>query len=177
MFSILLALLLNPATLWTIAAVCAAVVALWFTVGPAFVIKIASDIRTWFILGLVLAVLAFAHSEKRADALEAQIAGAARQAQADQDAQKSQARRAAQRDVRRSQNDRITERIEQAPQGRKHDAALDGIAAERPDYHGAQDEALDRRAEAQARPTGGAPAGDQPAADGLRKQPDGVVVP
>lgn len=166
MGSILLALLLNPAALWAIAAVCGATALAWFTLGPAFVIQIASDIRTWFFLGLVLAVLAFAHSEKRADALEAQIAGAARQAQADADAQASQARRATQREVRRVEADRISEWIDQAPAGEKHDAALDAIAAERPDYHGTTDEEED---------LAGADAG--PAADGLRKQPDGIVAP
>lgn len=177
MFSILLALLLNPASLWTVAAVCGAAALAWFTVGPALVIKVASDIRTWFILALVLALMAFAHAEKRNQALEEKLDTAIAQAKADTDAQKSQERRARQRETRRQQTDRIAERIEQAPPGQKHDAALDGIAAERPDYHGAQDEALDRRAKAQARPTGGVPAGDQPVADGLRKQPDGVVVP
>ena len=177
MFSILLALLFNPASLWTIAAIAGLVALLWVTAGQQFVLKIATDIRTWFVLGLILAVMAFAHSEKRANALEDKIEAAARQEQADEDAQQSQARRSRQRETRRIENDRINERIEQAPQGRKHDAALDGIAAERPDYHGAQDEALDQRAEAQARQAGGAPAGVQPAADGLRKQPDGVVVP
>lgn len=177
MFSILLALLFNPASLITVAAIVALGALLWITAGPAFVLKIATDIRTWFILGLILAVMAFAHSEKRANALEEQIAGAARQQQADEDAQESQARRSRQRETRRIENDRITERIEQAPQGQKHDAALDGIAAERPDYHGAQDEALDQRAQAQASDPGGRPAVQQPAADGVRKQPDGVVVP
>ena len=176
MFSILLALLFNPASLWTIAAICGAVALAWFTIGPAFVIKIASDIRTWFVLGLVLAVMAFAHGEKRNQALEAKLDTAIAQATADDDAQKSQERRSRQRETRRVENDRITDRIEQAPEGHKHDAALDGIAAERPDYHGAQDEALDQRAQAQPQ-AGGPVAVVQPAADGLRKQPDGVVVP
>lgn len=166
MLSILLALLFNPASLWTLAALAGVVALLWATAGPQFVLKVAADIRTWFILGLILAVMAFAHSEKRANDLEAKIETAARQQQADEDAQESQARRSRQRETRRVENDRITERIEQAPQGQKHDAALDGIAAERPDYHGAQvEEDLP------------GPADQQPAADGVRKQPDGVVVP
>lgn len=176
MFSILLALVLNPASLWTIAALCGAAALAWFTLGPAVVIKIASDLRTWFILALVLAVMAFAHAEKRNQALEDKLDTALAQATADTDAQKSQERRARQRETRRQQDDRITARIEQAPAGQKHDAALDGIAAERPDYHGAQDEALDRRALAQAQTR--RPAADvQPADDGMRKHPDGVVVP
>lgn len=177
MFSILLALILNPASLWTIVAVCGAVVLAWFTIGPAFVIKIASDIRTWFVLALVLAIMAFAHGEKRNRDLEAKLDTAIAQSTADKDAQTSLERRARQRETRRNQNDRIAERIEQAPVGRKHDAALDGIAAERPDYHGAQDEALDQRAQAQAAQAGSPPVVQQPAADGVRKQPDGVVVP
>lgn len=177
MFSILLSLLLNPNSLWTIAALCGMAALLWFAVGPSVVIKIATDIRTWFVLALVLAVMAFAHSEQRAKALEAKIEAAVAQQKADVDAQKSQERRAAQREVRRNQSNRITERIEQAPVGEKHDAALDGIAAEDPDLHGAQDEALDQRAQAQSRQAGGAAVEPQPVADGLRKQPDGVVVP
>lgn len=165
MASILLALLLNPASLWTIAALCGLTALAWFTVGPAQVIKIASDIRTWFALALVLAIMAFAHAEKRSQALEDRLDAAIAQATADRDAQASLERRAEQRESRRRQDDRITERIDQAPAGQKHDAALDGIAAERPDYHGPQND----------QDLAGDPAG--PAADGMRKHPDGAVLP
>lgn len=165
MGGILLGLLFNPGALIAYAGLALAAVGIYFTLGPARLLKVALDIRTWFALVLVLAVLAFAHSEKRADALEAQIAAAAAQGQADRDAGAVIDTRRRQQDDRRQQTQRIDDAIQAAPPGGAQDAALDAIAAERPAYHGLQDEEDPARADPGA------------AADGVRKQPDGVVVP
>ncbi|UTC28360.1 putative inner membrane spanin protein [Brevundimonas phage vB_BpoS-Gurke] len=176
MGSILLALLFNPGTLWTIAGLCGLFALIYFTLGPDRAFKLAGDIRLWFIAGLVMAVMAFAHTEDRAKALERKLDAAAQQQTADKQAQASQERRAAQRETRRTQQERIRERIDAAPEGEKLDAALDAIAAENPD-HGDEDAVLDRRSQkAQPAPDGGA-AADEPGADRVRKPSDVVVVP
>ncbi|WP_312084707.1 hypothetical protein [Brevundimonas sp.] len=164
MGSILLGLLFNPGALIAYAGLALVAVGIYFALGPARLLKIATDIRTWFALALILAVLAFAHSEKRADALEAQIAVAAAQGKADRDAGAVTETRRQQQEGRRQQTQRIDDAIQAAPPGEAQDAALDAIAAERPDYHGLQDE------EGPARADPGA------TADGMRRQPDGVVV-
>ena len=165
MGSILLGLLLNPNGLLAYAGLALLAVVIYFTLGPARLLKIALDIRTWFALALALAVLAFAHSERLANDLEAQIAAAAAQGQADRDAVIETRRR--QQEDRHQQAQRIDDAIQAAPPGEAQDAALDAIAAERPHYHGLQDEEDPARARAD-------PGAD---ADGLRKHPDGVVVP
>lgn len=176
MGSILLALLFNPNTLWTIAGLCALFALVYFTLGPTRALKLAGDIRLWFVAGLVMAVLAFAHAEERAKTLERKLDVAAQQQEADKQARDSQNRRAEQRETRRTQQERIRERIDAAPEGEKLDAALDAIAAENPDQ-GDQDVVLDRRTQkAEPAPVGGA-AADERGADRLRKPADVVVVP
>ena len=165
MGSILLGLLFNPNALLAYLGLAVVGVGIYFTLGPARLIKIAADIRVWFALALILAVLAFAHAEKRNNQLEAQIAQAAAQAQADGDAGAVTDTRQRQQEGRREQTNRIDAAIQAAPAGEAQDAALDAIAAERPDHHGTQHED----------PTLADPL--PVAADGLRKQPDGVVVP
>lgn len=165
MGGILLGLLLNPGALIAYAGLALAAVGIYFTLGPGRLLKIALDLRTWFALALILAVLAFAHAEKRNNDLEAQIAAAAAQGQADRDAGAVIDTRRQQQEGRRQQTQRIDDAIQAAPQGEAQDAALDAIAAERPAYHGLQDEEDPARADPGA------------AADGVRKQPDGVVVP
>lgn len=165
MGGILLGLLINPNALLAYLGLAVVAAGIYFTLGPARLLKIATDIRTWFVLALVLAVLAFAHSERRNDDLEAQIAAAAAQAQADRDAGAVTDTRQRQQEGRREQTNRIDAAIQAAPAGGAEDAALDAIAAERPDHHGLQDEEDPARADPDV------------AADGLRKQPDGVVVP
>ena len=165
MGSILLGLLFNPGALIAYAGLALVAVGIYSALGPACLLKIATDIRTWFALALVLAVLAFAHAEKRNNALEAQIATAVAQGQADRDAGAVTETRRRQQEGRRQQTQRIDDAIQAAPPGEAQDAALDAIAAERPDYHGLQDEEDPARADPGA------------AADGVRKQPDGVVVP
>lgn len=165
MGSILLGLLFNPGALIAFAGLALVSAGIYFTLGRARLLKIATDIRTWFALALVLAVLAFAHAEKRNNALEAQIAAAVAQGQADRDAGGVTETRQRQQEDRREQTQRIDDAIQAAPAGEAQDAALDAIAAERPDYHGLQDEEDPARVD---------PGAD---ADGMRKQPDGVVVP
>ncbi|MFN3836836.1 MAG: hypothetical protein ACK4MI_03895 [Brevundimonas sp.] len=165
MGGILLGLLFNPGALLAYAALGLVAVGIYFALGPARLLKIAMDLRTWFAIGAVLAVLAFAHQEKRNNDLEAQIAAAAAQGQADRDAGAVTETRLRQQDDRRQQTQRIDDAIQAAPPGEAQDAALDAIAAERPAYHGLQDEEDPARADPGAAP------------DGVRKQPDGVVVP
>lgn len=86
MTSILLGLLFNPGALMAYAGFAVLAVGIYLTLGPARLLKIVGDLRTWFALALILALLAFAHAEKRADDLEAQVAAAAAQGQADRDA-------------------------------------------------------------------------------------------
>jgi hypothetical protein len=186
MFSILLGLIFNLNSLIAIAVMAGIAALIYVTLGPVRLMKIAADVRTWLVIFAVLAVMAFAHSEKRNDELEAKIDAAAQQQTADEDAQDSLERRATQRETRRRQDDRIRDAIGQAPPGQRHDAALDQIAAEQAarteplstpasPTSGAQDEVLDQRAAAQAAPDPGPV--DVPAADRVRKQPDVVVVP
>lgn len=186
MLSILLGLIFNFNSLIALA-VMAGVAALIYTAfGPARLFKIAADVRTWLLVFGVLAAMAFAHEQKRNDELEAKLDTAIEQQRADADAQESLERRAEQRETRRRQDDRIRDAIDRAPTGQRHDAALDAIAAEQalretpppPISNGAQDALLDERAALQAPTAAGDPGGDRDASsDGVRKQPDVVVVP
>lgn len=187
MFSILLGLIFNLNSLIAIAAMVGVALLIYTVFGPARLLKIAADVRTWLLIVVVLAVVAFAHSEKRADDLEAKLDTAIEQATADEDAQASLERRAAQRERRRVQDDRIGEAIDRAPPGQRLDAALDAIAAEQaakpataqtppaPIPGDPEDEVLDQHAAAQAAADPGPV--DVPAAGRVRKQPDVVVVP
>lgn len=166
MGSILFGLLFNPHSLLAYLGLALVAAGIYSTLGLPRLIKIATDIRVWFAIGAVLAVLAFAHAERLNDDLEAQIAQAAAQAQAVDDAHQVTDTRQRQQEGRRAQTQRIDDAIQAAPAGEAEDAALDAIAAERPDYHGPQDEDPDH-------------AGDLPVDpdDGMRKPVDGVVVP
>lgn len=186
MGSILWTLLFNPNALFGYLVLAALAVGIYFTMGLPKLIKIATDIRVWFAIGAVLAVMAFAHMEKRNNELEAEIKFAKAEATSVEDAATVTDTRQRQQAGRRAQTQRIDTAIRTAPAGGAQDAALDAIAAERPDYHGAHDDALDQRQAAQ--PAAQPPAGEPPllrrsgtmpvvAGDGVRKQPDGVVVP
>lgn len=196
MTSILFALLFNPNSFMVYAVLIALALGIYFTMGLPKLIKIATDIRVWFAIGGILAVLAFAHMEKRNQDLETQIKAAAAQAQSTEDGAAVIETRQRQQAGRRAQTQRIDDAIRTAPTGGAQDAALDAIAAERPDYHGALDDALDQRQSAEPavaapvaqQPVAQPPAGEPPllrrrgtmpvvAGDGVRKQLDGVVVP
>lgn len=167
MGSILLALLFNPNSLLAYLGLAVVAAVIYFTLGLPRLLKIVTDIRVWFAVASVLLVLAFAHSEKRADALEAKVEAAAAQAQAQDDGITVTEIRIQQQEGRRAQTRRIDDAIAAAPGGEAHDAALDAIAAERPTHHGTTDE-----------PTADLPDPvPGPADDGLRKPVDGVVEP
>lgn len=165
MISILLAMLFNPWTLGGIVVLVVAAVALYFLAGPVVLWKIVADVRTWIAVGGVLAVLAFAHGEKQNQELKADLTRIEQQQDATKDALATTQLRSEQKTQRAAQTSRLQAAIQQAAPGTEEDALLDAIAAERPEYHGAQ---------AAGQPAAGAGA---VSADGVRKQPDVTVVP
>jgi membrane protein implicated in regulation of membrane protease activity len=154
MLSLLFHLLFNPGALMGVLGIAAIAAGIYFTMGPLTLIKIATDIRTWFAIALVLAFLAFAHAEKRAETLEKKVDAAAQQHTSDVDATKTTQLRVEQKAKRQVQSTRLQEAITHAPPEQAEDALLDAIAQDHPDDHPS------------SRP-----------ADRLRKHPDGVVVP
>ncbi|AXQ68682.1 membrane protein [Caulobacter phage CcrPW] len=166
MFSILLHMLISPATLWGVGGLALIAVALYFLAGPVFLWKLASDIRTWFAIAAVLAVLAFAHNEKQNSDLKAQIAQAGEQKTADKDAQKTTELRVKQKTARASQTQRYQAAITNATPGTEVDTLLDAIAAD-------QAPVVRTAPPVQGPVPGPAPGGG----DGLRKHPDVTVVP
>lgn len=165
MFSILFHMLISPWALGGAATFIGLGVLCYFMLGPVVLWKIVSDIRTWFVVAAVLAVLAFAHGEKQNAALKADLAQATQQITADKGADKTTNLRVAQKTKRAVQSTRLQEAITHADPGTEEDALLDAIAAERPDYHGAQvpHDGVDRAGLA--------------VFDGLRKHPDVAVEP
>lgn len=130
--SILFHLLFNPFSGIGVGLLAVAAVAIWFIpgLGPAKLLKIAVDIRTWFVIALVLALLAFVHAEQRTDKLEKQIASATQQKVADTGAQQTVQLRTTQQTKRQAQATRLQASIQRAPPGQAQDAVLDAIAAE-----------------------------------------------
>lgn len=165
MFSILLHMLFSPWALGGVAALIGLAVLCYFTLGPVVLWKIVSDIRTWFAVAAVLAVLAFAHGEKQNAGLKADIAQATQQITSDKGADKTNNVRIAQKTQRAAQATRLQEAITHADPGTEEDALLDAIAAERPDYHGTE------------APYDGVDRAGLAAFDGLRKRPDVAVEP
>jgi hypothetical protein len=185
MLMLLLHMLLTPYALVGVLLLAGVGAVIYFTLGPVTLMKVACDIRTWFAIGAVLAVLAFANVEKQNADLKAQVAAyaaqtAANQKTADTDAKTTTDTRATQKAGRQAQSTRLQQRIDHAPPGQAQDAVLDGIAAERPDLAAAAPApAAPAHPTAQppaaaAKPLPGAPA---PAAGGLSKRPDGAIEP
>lgn len=168
MISLLLHMILTPYALYGVLALALIAIGLYFTVGPVALLKIAMDIRTWFAIAAILAVLAFAHQEQANRDLKQQIDQQAQQSTATTDGAKTTQIRVEQKTKRATQASRIQSAIVQAKPGDAQDAVMDAIAAEQanpnPKVKNASSQgAVDR-----------APV---PTADGLRKRPDVVVVP
>lgn len=136
---------------------------------PTFILRVATDARAWLVLGAALVLLALWNADRRNDALEAEIATAGIQADAQTDGASAADHRQRQQTTRRAQAARIDTAIHAAPDGGAHDAALDAIAAERPAHHGTTDEALPVAPARRPMP--------RLDGDSLRKPSDVVVVP
>lgn len=185
MLMLLLHMLFTPYALGGVVLLAGIGAVIYFTLGPVTLMKVACDIRTWFAIGAVLAVLAFANVEKQNADLKAQVADyaaqtAANQKTADADAKTTTDTRAAQKTVRAAQSTRLQQRIDHAQPGHAEDDVLDAIAAERPDGAAAQP-APTAPAHPPAQPPAPAakplPGGPAPAAGGVSKRPDGAIEP
>lgn len=128
MFDILLRLIFNLPVLLTIAGILVLALVTGYAIGFPRVLKFFADIRVWFAIGAVLAFMAFAHAERRAEALEAKIESMRLQDDADTDAADSMDRRQEQRERRSREADYIRDQTAEAPSGEKLDATLDAIA-------------------------------------------------
>lgn len=168
MLTLLLHMLISPATLWGVGGLVLIAVGLYFLAGPVVLWKIASDIRTWFAIAAVLAFLAFAHNEKQNNDLKAQIAQAAQQSTADKDAQKTTELRVKQKTARATQTQRYQAAITNATPGTEVDTLLDAIAADQ------ARSPVARAAPSDKDPVPGPAVGS---GDGMRKHPDVTVVP
>jgi len=178
MLSILFHLLFNMNVLYGVIAIAAVGAGIYFTLGPVIFLKTIMDIRTWFVLAAILAVLGFAHGQKQNAELKKEIAAAAQQSTADKGALETTNLRVIQRGQRQQQSTRLQQVIIQAPPGTEEDALLDAIAAERPTYHNIL-QSTPRQSDAkQAQPSPSA-TDRAPVLSGgvLRKRPDVVVVP
>lgn len=135
MTSILFHLFFNPWALGAVAVIALIAVAIWFIpgLGPAKLLKIALDLRTWAVLAGILAVLGFAHQEKRYNEMKDQIAGMAQQHTADVDAVKTTEFRAEQKEKRTGEGRRIQSAIDRAKPGSAYDDVMDAIANVRGD--------------------------------------------
>jgi len=164
MLSILIHLILNPGFAIGIGIIAVAAAIIYFTMGPVQLLKIALDIRVWFIAAFFLVGLAYLHSEKRADDLEASLKQAATQQTATTDAGKTTDLRVQQKTKRQTQTTSHQASISNASPGQAEDDLLDAIAQD----HGAP-------AVAPAQPVATA----QPVpAGGVRNKPvDGTVNP
>lgn len=181
MISLLLHMLLTPYALYGVLALAVIAAGIYFTAGPAALLKIATDIRTWFAIAAVLAVLAFAHQEQANADLKQQIATAAQQTTATTDGAKTTQLRVDQQTKRASQSQRIHQVIAQAPPEQAEDAVLDQIARERGQRLANAPSQIETKHDPDpASPPVAQRAPDRAAAGAsgrLRKQPDVVVVP
>lgn len=127
-FKLLLALALNPTVLW-VAAACALFIFVWgYAHGFGGILKIVANWKTWVVVGFAVMLLTVSDQQKKIETLETQAATAAEQSIAKDDANKTLTKRAAAKDRRAAQQDRIAEAISHAEPDRKLDAALDEIA-------------------------------------------------
>lgn len=133
MILILLHMLMTPYTLVAIGALVAIAVGLYFTVGPAALLKIVFDIRVWLAIAAVLAVLAFAHSEQQAADLNKRLDSMTQQNTATEDAGKTTAFRSDQKAKRAVQASHVQHVLDTAKPADVEDAVMDAIAAERGD--------------------------------------------
>lgn len=168
MISLLLHMLLNPMTLVGVLAIAVLAAGVYFTAGPVKLLQIAVDIRTWFAIAAVLAVLAFAHQEQVTADLSAKLTQQTQQTTATTDGAKTTQLRVDQKTHRAVQGNRIQQAITTAKPGGAEDAVMDAIAVEQtnfnPEVKNVPSQGVVDRAAV-------------PAGDGLRKRPDGVVVP
>jgi membrane protein implicated in regulation of membrane protease activity len=153
MFPIILHLLLNPGFLIGLVVIALIAAGIYFTMGPLTLLKVATDIRTWFILAFFLLVLAYAHTEQRADALEQDVKQSKTVQTATTDGAKTTELRVQQKTKRQTQSNHLQESISHAQPGQAQDDLLDAIAQDRPDLQ-----------------PGAAPVG-------VRKPVDGTVAP
>lgn len=155
-FMFLLHLLLHPYVLVGLIVLGAIAVGAYYFLGPVRFAQIACDVRTWFAVFMVVAVLGYANVEKQNADLKAgyERATAAAEQTATVDTAKTVKLRTVQVAARKVQTHHHQEIISHAPPGQALDSLLDAFAADRPDL-------------------GPAP---QPH-DRLHKQPDGVVEP
>jgi hypothetical protein len=131
MFMLLLHMLMNPWTLGVVAALAVIAVGLYFTIGPVKLLALVMDIRVWFAIAGVLAVLAFAHQEQQNADIKTKLENAQQQSTATTDGAAATTLRTTQQAARTAQTGRIQKAIAAAKPGDEEDAALDAIAAER----------------------------------------------
>jgi hypothetical protein len=196
MISLLIHMLLNPWSLGALAAIVVVTVALYFLIGPVKLLKLALDLRTWAVIGGVLAVIAYAHLEKQNADLTTKVENAQQQTVASDDGQKTTQLRVDQQAKRAGQSQRlhavITKPRPKTDVGDAEDAVMDQIARERgqhvPDAPPVQTAPMPSpqpETKHVVQPVPVAPVVAQrvpdravvPAPRGLRKRPDVTVVP
>lgn len=135
MISLLIHMLLNPWSLGAVAAIIVVAVGLYFVIGPVKLLKLALDLRTWAVIGGVLAVIAYAHLEKQNADLTTKVENAQQQTVASDDGQKTTQLRVTQQAKRAGQSQRlhavITKPRPKSDAGDAEDAVMDQIARER----------------------------------------------
>jgi hypothetical protein len=130
MLGVLLSILVNPYALLGLVAAAAIGAIIWFTAGPVKFVAIVTDIRTWFVLGAILAVLAYANVVKQNRDLKASFEAATvkNQATSDKDAQAVTQTRAVAHTKRATQSSQLQEKIDHAQPGQAEDDVMDAIA-------------------------------------------------
>ncbi len=155
LFSFLFGFLANPWFWGAFVVLALAAGAMIYFGQVKLLLKIVTSPHLWLVLVAVLLLLSVDHVEKENAALKQQVTTMQNQQTATKDAADTDKNRATQQTKRHTQQTKNQTIIEHAQPGQAQDDLLDQFAQDRPDLNG----------------------GSSSSSVGLRKHPDGVVVP